>query len=243
MVATDRSRLTFLGHACIAVEHPSGWRLCIDPFPEEGFAGHSALDALPDTFTHALATHDHLDHAAFHAVPSARRIGLPAAASPGDVPAGLLVESRLAPHDEYGGRLRGGLVHLVRLVFAPSEGAPPVVLLHAGDLGEVPAGPLLAWLRERPVDVLLLPVGGHYVLSPSAALETAHLVRPRCVVPLHARDQGIPLPVMEPLAVFLGLTPHAPEQRVLDLTALPPAGSCTVQPLRPARLRRPAGAM
>ena len=205
MSPTPSIELTFHGHACIGLRTPTA-HLCIDPVPAAGFAGFSDLLPLPDHFTHAVATHAHADHSAFREVTSACALPLPGLRE--DSVPGLRIESRLAPHDEYGGRLRGGMTHLLRIT-VDDAGAGPLTIVHAGDLGEVPAGGLLAWLRERPIDVLILPVGGYYVLSPWSALETICLCRPRTAVPVHAADQGIPLPVMAPLEALLRLVPAA----------------------------------
>lgn len=209
--------LTFHGHACFGLALPDGTHLCIDPVPAAGFAGHSNLQGLPDLFTHAWASHAHADHSAFHEVPSAR----PIVVSEGGLALGahLKLDHRLAPHDEYGGRLRGGLSAVLRATVT-LPGQPTLRLVFAGDLGEVPSGALLAWLRATPIDVLVLPVGGYYVLSPQAALETTYLVRPGAVVPVHARDQGIPLPVMAPVADFVRHWPSVVRHDALDLRSL-----------------------
>lgn len=239
MATTPSIELTFHGHACVGLRTPRA-HLCIDPVPVAGFAGHSDLLPLPDHFTHAVATHAHADHSAFGEVTSACALPLPGLREDG-VP-GLRIESRLAPHDEYGGRLRGGMTHLLRISVPRASGGTPLTIVHLGDLGEVPAGVLLAWLREQPIDVLIVPVGGYYVLSPLAALETIALCRPRTAVPVHASDQGIPLPVMAPLSSLLRLVPAALELPAWRPEHLPSAdesrGGIHLTVLDPVGVRR-----
>jgi len=183
--------ITFYGHACFGISRASGGAVVIDPFSPEGFNGAIALSAVPDTFSLAFSTHAHADHAALHAVPSARRVHAPYEED------GLRITSTLAAHDEYGGRLRGGMVELVRLTTAG------VTILHCSDLGERPAGSLARWLTSEPVDVLIVPVGGYYTLGPDGAAEVAALVRPRYVIPCHSSDDGVKLAELGPREPFV----------------------------------------
>jgi L-ascorbate metabolism protein UlaG (beta-lactamase superfamily) len=171
-------KLRFYGHACFGVEIGST-SLCIDPF-EPG--PHIDLPSLPDHFTHWVATHEHDDHNAGHAIPSAERFHAPGAL------AGIRIERAEAAHDEFGGRLRGGMTDMLRIT---GNGA---TLLHCGDLGERPSGGVLRWLAQVPIDVLIVPVGGYYTLGTDGALELARLLQPRAVVPCHAAEHGATFP-------------------------------------------------
>lgn len=182
--------LRFFGHACFGVQTEEA-HLCIDPFESGGFGGAVTLPPLPDAFTHWIATHEHGDHNAGHTLPSAVRVAAPPAGCVTTV-GDLRIEATLAAHDEFGGKLRGGLTALLRVTTPTPEG--PQVIVHCGDLGERPTGALLDWLLETPIDVLIVPVGGYFTLGPDGAAEVVRLVQPRTVVPCHAREHGVSLP-------------------------------------------------
>jgi L-ascorbate metabolism protein UlaG (beta-lactamase superfamily) len=180
--------VTFCGHATFDVTLPDGRRLCLDPYQAGGFGGLVALPPLPDHFDLALCSHEHGDHNAVEAIPAARRIAAPFADNT------LRIDGVVAPHDEHGGRLRGGLVTLHRI------SAGGVTLVHCGDLGERPAGALLDWLRERPIDLLLAPAGGHFTLGPDAFCELVALTQPALSMPCHTADDGTRFAELAPVA-------------------------------------------
>lgn len=167
--------LRFFGHACFGVEIGSV-SLCIDPY-EPG--PNISLPPLPDTFTHWVPTHEHSDHNAGHAIPAAERLRAPARLP------GIRIERVGAAHDEFGGRLRGGMTDVLRV----TDDAGTTVV-HCGDLGERPTGDLLRWLGERPIDVLIVPTGGYFTLGPDGALELARLLQPEATIACHAAEHG-----------------------------------------------------
>lgn len=168
-------RLRFYGHACFGIQ-VGDTSLCIDPY-EPG--PQIALPPLPNVFTHWVATHEHTDHNAGHAIPRACRVRPPARLP------GVRLERMVAAHDEFGGRLRGGLTDILRLT--ADDGT---TLIHCGDLGERPTGALLRWLTETPVDVLVVPTGGYFTLGPDGALELAELIQPKATAACHAAEHG-----------------------------------------------------
>ncbi len=176
--------LRYYGHACFGlnaidgVQHtPTGSRFVIDPYPADGFGGRLALAPLPDHFDFAVCSHEHADHSAVHEL-RARRVHPPDSAD------GVVIDAHRVFHDEYGGRLRSGSSNMLRLRCGG------VTVIHAGDIGERPTGAALRWLRESPVDALIVPVGGFFTLGPDGAAELAALVQPRFVVPCHGQEGG-----------------------------------------------------
>ncbi|MFT4703502.1 MAG: L-ascorbate metabolism protein UlaG (beta-lactamase superfamily) [Bradymonadia bacterium] len=179
----------FHGHACFSLER-AGKRLVLDPFEPGSLGGAVQLPALPDHFDAVLCTHEHADHAARHAVPSAADIGGRAEF------AGIGITSHAVFHDEHGGSLRGGTSNMLRLR------SPEGTVLHCGDLGERPTSAALEWLRAVPIDVLLVPVGGYFTLGADGAAELVSLLNPRVVVPCHSADDGVALAQLSRRAPF-----------------------------------------
>lgn len=219
--------LRFFGHACFGVQTEEA-HLCIDPFESGAFGGAVTLPPLPDAFTHWVATHEHADHNAGHTLPSAARVAPPARGCTTEV-GDVRMEATLAAHDEFGGKLRGGLTALLRLTVPTPDGAK--VIVHCGDLGERPAGALLDWLLAVPTDVLIVPVGGYFTLGPDGAAEVVRLVRPHTVVPCHAREHGVTLPELGSVGAFYErLGPPEPRARIDWETSPPPVVALALPP-------------
>lgn len=171
-------RLRLLGHACFELQLPTGELLIIDPYAAGDFGGRVALRPLEDRHCLAVATHMHRDHAAFDAIPNAGVIAAPYA------DAALRMTAIVASHDEFGGRLRGGLVQILCIEAAGSR------IAFCGDLGERPTRSLLAQLLAFAPDILVIPVGGYFTLDADGAAELVALLHPSVVVPCHSADDG-----------------------------------------------------
>jgi len=154
-------KLTWLGHACFAVEQ-DGYRIIIDPYIK--VVGH------PDVQTegHAvLCSHQHFDHNAKEGVAL-----LPQRENP------FAVRTVETCHDDQGGALRGpNTIHVLS--------AGGVTVAHLGDLGHPLTEQQLAELGA--VDGILIPVGGTYTLDAAEAREVCRAVNPKWVVPMHYR--------------------------------------------------------
>lgn len=189
-------RITWLGHACFALES-GGYRLVIDPYRD--VPGYGALQ----TSAHAVfCSHGHFDHAATECVTL-----LPPRPSP------FAVKALPCFHDEVRGAKRGeNTIHLFE-----SEG---LRVAHLGDLGHPLSSELLAALRE--CDVLLLPVGGVYTIDPAAAKQVAEAVNATVTVPMHCRRGALGFETLAEVEDFLSLYPPQRVRR-LDCAAFDPA--------------------
>jgi L-ascorbate metabolism protein UlaG (beta-lactamase superfamily) len=198
--------LRFHGHACISLTFASGRSMVVDPYKSGSMGGAVALPPLPDTFDLAIATHSHIDHAAFDAVPAAT----PVAASYRDDE--LATWSVTAAHDPLGGRLRGGTVQLLVIDVGP------VRIAHFGDIGERPRPALVAPFAGQRIDALVLPIGGYFTLGADGAAAWVDALRPRYAVPTHSADDGVILPELAPRADFVRRFAGAQTAHQLDLT-------------------------
>ena len=99
-------------------------------------------------------------------------------------------------HDGKHGLLRGkNTIYVVE-----AEGKR---VAHLGDLGHELKEKQLAALGS--VDVLLIPVGGHYTIDAPTAHRTAEAVGARLTVPMHYRGAGFGYEVIGPVEDFLAL--------------------------------------
>ena len=194
-------KLTWYGHSCFLVETAEGSAV-LDPYAPGSVPGLSLPPLRADL---VLCSHGHRDHgyAAGVALSGAR-------------PA-LRVERLETFHDDRKGALRGpNTVHILE-----AEG---LRLAHLGDLGHMLSPEQLAALGR--VDILLIPVGGHYTIGPDTALALAAAVGARITVPMHYRGEGFGYEVIGPVEPFL-----AGREKVLRLES---------NVLRPEEVETPA---
>ena len=187
-------KLTWYGHSCFLLETAEGSAV-FDPYAPGSVPG-LALPAL--TADAVLCSHGHRDHGFSEAVELS-----------GKKP-GFRVTEIASFHDDRRGLLRGkNTIHVVE-----AEGKR---VAHLGDLGHELNEKQLAALGK--IDVLLIPVGGHYTIDAKTADRVARAVGARLTVPMHYRGAGFGYEVIGPAEEFLAL-----RERVvrLDSTAFDP---------------------
>jgi L-ascorbate metabolism protein UlaG (beta-lactamase superfamily) len=189
-------KIKFHGHACFEFSDGSA-TLLIDAFlkPNNPAAVHTAGEVEP---THVLQTHAHQDHIA-DTVAVCKRTGAPAVAH--TEVAGWLGEQGVAEtHDpNLGGTVEfdWGWVKLVQAFHsntAPDgtsigQAAGMVIsiggktIYHAGDTCLFGDMTLIA--KRTPVDIAILPIGGHYTMDRHDAAYAASLIGAATVIPCH----------------------------------------------------------
>ena len=187
--------IRFLGHACFELSD-GDTRVLIDPF----LSGNpkAAVEASAVEPTAILLTHGHADHLG-DTVDIAKRAGCPVVAivELADEIGGAGVEQVHDPN--LGGTVKfdWGWVKLVpawHTAVTPS-GTPhtPAGLVvhvdgttvyHLGDTCLFSDLQLVA-RRGNPIDVAIMPIGGHYTMDRWDAVEAANLVGARTVIPCH----------------------------------------------------------
>jgi L-ascorbate metabolism protein UlaG (beta-lactamase superfamily) len=197
--------IRFLGHACFELSDGE-FRVVVDPFlaPHNPVAPVSADDLDP---THILLTHGHADHVA-DAVPLAKRTGAHCVAMV-ELANWLSDQGFEASDPNLGGtvKLEWGWVKLVQAfhtntIPGSSEspfsaetgiviGPPAGLVINIGGttvyhLGDTCLFGDLKLIAERtPVDVALIPIGGHYTMDRGDAAVAAGLIGAETVIPIH----------------------------------------------------------
>ena len=101
-------------------------------------------------------------------------------------------------HDDRGGALRGeNTISVVE--------AEDLRIAHMGDIGCMLTAEQLSALGR--VDLMMIPVGGHYTVDARGAREIVQAVKPGIVIPMHFRGRGFGFPVIgkvEPFLKFAG---------------------------------------
>ncbi|HZK29602.1 MAG TPA: MBL fold metallo-hydrolase [Clostridia bacterium] len=158
---TKDIRLIWHGHSCFEIRSREAV-IVFDPYLE--VPGYGKLDLQADL---VLVSHEHDDHNARERVTLSGRAP--------DVKIEVIETS----HDPEGGKLRGeNKVHIVTIAGKR--------IAHLGDLGRPLSRQETRQLQN--LDVLLIPVGGHYTIDAQEAAAIVRATRPDITVPMHYRD-------------------------------------------------------
>ncbi len=206
-----------IAHAKFFLELESGYRIVTDPYdPSTGYP------VAPLRADAVIVSHGHHDHSAVETVSGwtcqIREAGLRTLAPD------VTVESFPTFHDDARGAKRGE--NLVSVVEA--EG---LRVCHLGDLGHLPDTGLVERLGR--IDVLLVPVGGHFTIDAEQAAEVCRLLKPQTVIPMHYRTAYNASWPIAPVEDFLALMPAAETVDLLRITQ----GDLSCQP--PVAVLRP----
>ncbi|MFH1533276.1 MAG: MBL fold metallo-hydrolase [Pseudomonadota bacterium] len=180
-------RITYFAHACFGLEG-TGLRVLLDPYEPMGFGGRIRYTPIPGTWDVVVVSHEHADHA--HVAAS---FGTPDVLRGPGTARGLDLRVLSAPHGDAGGTVEA-TTRVGRLVLED------LAVVHLGDLG----GPLDETTAAvlRPVDVLFVPVGGHFTAGPAEALDLIAQLNPRVAIPMHYKTPHADLAI-GPLEDFL----------------------------------------
>lgn len=173
-------KLTYYGHASFLLES-DGTAILIDPFDAK--VGYMQPQVSPAAVT---VSHEHGDHnhvATGAGTPKVIR-GLAAGGKDWNT-----VHERVGPvtvtgvatyHDTSQGQDRGK-----NTIFVFE--AENLRVAHAGDLGHPLSAEQVSQLGK--IDVLMIPIGGHFTIGPSEAEMVIDQVRPRVVIPMHYKTE------------------------------------------------------
>ena len=178
--------ITWCGHACFLLESSCG-SVVFDPYAPGKVPGWK-LPAL--TADKVVCSHGHADHNWAEGVKLT----------------GRAFSGRLTQipsfHDDRRGALRGD--NLITLVEAED-----LRVVHMGDIGCALTAEQIAALGR--VDVLMIPVGGHYTVDADGAWEIARSLGAAIVIPMHYRGRGFGYDVIGTVEPFLKLAGNVKE--------------------------------
>ncbi|MFN7088359.1 MAG: MBL fold metallo-hydrolase [Candidatus Paceibacteria bacterium] len=176
--------LQWYGQSFFRIE-TQGKIIAIDPFSQDLQAGIPK----PPKFRAdlLLITHEHPDHNNISAIDGEPLIFR----GPGEYEAkDIFIEGIASFHDSAGGKERGE-----NTIFVIE--AENIRLVHMGDFGEA----RLSESQEEQigrVDVLLVPVGGHFTIGARQAQAIVNSLEPKVVIPMHYKLPGLKFPLDGP---------------------------------------------
>jgi len=178
-VSGSEISLEYLGHSAFLMEAEQ-LRILMDPYAPQ--VGYGSLEVDADLVT---VSHEHMDHNYTDAAPGAKVIrGLTSdglgwedvSFSEGN----LHIWGLSTYHDDASGKLRG---RNTAFIFDIGD----IRLVHLGDLGHLLGEGDVEKLGS--VDVLLIPVGGHYTIDAVEAKKVIEQLSPSIVIPMHYQTQ------------------------------------------------------
>jgi L-ascorbate metabolism protein UlaG (beta-lactamase superfamily) len=164
--------ITYHGHSCFKLKGKRGV-VVTDPFGS--YVGFSSSSLTADMVT---VSHQHKDHNAIEKVKGTDQHPKPFIIDcPGEYEVGgISVFGDRTYHDNSGGVERGENTVFTILL-------DDLRVCHLGDLGHA--------LTEEQVekiglvDVLFVPIGGHFTINPEQAVEVIRMIEPSIVIPMH----------------------------------------------------------
>lgn len=183
--------IRYYGHAMFGLT-ADGTTIVIDPFNDD--VGYPRPDVEPDA---VVTSHEHSDHGSVDLIRGRPKV-LRGLAQEGRTWAAL--DAHVGPmrvfgvptyHDAMQGRARGKNAVAV----LEAEG---LRVAHLGDLGHVLTPEQVRAIGA--VDVLMIPVGGHFTIGPAEADRVIAQLKPRVVIPMHFKTEvnpGWPIGTLE----------------------------------------------
>jgi L-ascorbate metabolism protein UlaG (beta-lactamase superfamily) len=182
-------QIRWLGHACFVIKLAGGKTIITDPFDEK--VGYPVPGIQADIVT---VSHQHFDHNAVHVVPGKPQVVQEKGKHQFD---DVVITGIPCFHDDVGGTKRGG-----NLIFViQAEG---LKICHLGDLGHIPTPEQVT--RIGVVDLLMVPVGGHFTIGAEEAFQVVQVLKPKIVLPMHYKTKYLDFPIRS-VDDFLGHFP------------------------------------
>ena len=176
-------KITWLGHSAFLLE-TGGIRIVTDPYNEK--VGYKLITIPADVVT---VSHEHRDHNYTASLKGNPRV----IRGSGQVQyMGINFQGISSFHDEAKGSKRGENT----LFVIETEG---LRLCHAGDLGHELR--LETVQKIKPVDILLIPVGGTYTVDAGIATKLCETLDPKIAIPMHFKTPvmiNFPIATEEP---------------------------------------------
>ncbi|MCL2063740.1 MAG: MBL fold metallo-hydrolase [Candidatus Cloacimonetes bacterium] len=182
--------LKWYGHAMWSLI-TENFHIILDPYANIGYEMPKELTA-----DIVISSHEHFDHNNFKLIlPNFQKIS--------QIGTYQLTHCKVKMIEASHGRVNEknlGDTYLIHITF---DG---VTLLHCGDLGVVLNEDLLKEIGE--VDILFIPVGGHFTINAEKAKEVIELLTPKFVFPMHYKTEKSTIDFIETIEPFAELYPN-----------------------------------
>ncbi len=183
-------KIKYIGHSCFLVTTEGGTRIITDPYEPGSYDGAVKYRPVGEDADIVLVSHGHPDHNHTASVSGNPSVVDEAGANTID---GINILGVSTYHDTSEGSERGG-----NIIFRFE--ADGLALCHLGDVGHTLDDATAHQLR--PVDILMLPVGGFFAIGSDEADDLIDSLMPGLVIPMHFKTDGVDFPIA-PVEDFL----------------------------------------
>ncbi len=198
--------IVWLGHSCFRL-HDADMVVITDPFP-------ASLGLTPDTRPASVVTisNPHPNHGNWKEVPGDPKVF----AAPGEYEYnGVTVRGVMTPLGEDTPQDQRNVAYSIEI--------DSISICHLGDI----SSPLTTRQVDelKPVDVLLVPVGGRCTLDIDQVYQTLQDLDPKIVIPMHHETPGVKVELdgLDPFVRRMGLELGQPQPRLVVTTGNLPA--------------------
>lgn len=177
-------KIKWFGQSAFLLETTDGRKLVTDPYDSGSYDGAVGYEEIQIAADVATVSHVHPDHDGVDNLPH-KPATVIRDTDPREV-AGFNVYGIHTYHDESQGSERGENIIFV----IEAEG---LRICHLGDLGHSLSEEDLKKLGD--VDILMIPVGGHFTIDAAQATRIAHQINPRVIIPMHYKTKVLGFPI------------------------------------------------
>jgi L-ascorbate metabolism protein UlaG (beta-lactamase superfamily) len=198
-------KVRYLGHAAFELSLEDGKKVVFDPYESGAYDGALAYGPITGAYDLAVVSHDHADHCCDSVTSKARKV----VDRTGEFDfEGVKITTVPTFHDESKGSERGKNLMAVIEV----EG---MKIAHLGDLGHALSAEEIKALKG--VDVVLIPVGGHFTIDGRTAADVIAAIEPKLVIPMHFKTDKVNFPI-KPVEEFTSLMENVEETGGSEIT-------------------------
>ena len=183
-------KITYLGHAAFYITSADGVKIITDPYKPGCFDGGIRYEAISEPADIVTISHDHDDHNETNIKGSPEFVRDPREQEI----KGIMIRGLEVFHDTSEGKDRGKNVIYSMMI-------DDLNVVHCGDLGHALSAEEVEKIGK--VDVLLLPVGGHFTIDGATADTVVQALKPKVVIPMHFKTDKCGFPIA-PVDEYIG---------------------------------------
>ena len=174
-------QIIWYGHSCFLIKTSIGKRILIDPFDNN--LGYDNSFPKCDLIT---ISHNHFDSSYLNSINSTTKVIKESGIFHLNF---FTIEGFNSFHDKCNGLKRGSNIIYI---FKDDEFS----VCHLGHLGHIPYSLVLEKLKN--IDILLIPIGGHFTLDGLESAKLCNLISPKYIIPMHYKTNKTSLYLDDP---------------------------------------------
>ena len=176
-------KIRWMGHASFLLTSSDGTKVLTDPYEPGGFGGALRYKGIEERVDLVTVSHDHGDHNYVKGLKGNPRV----ISMPGiQEERGVRFLGVASFHDRSQGKDRGS-----NIIFRWEMDG--ISICHLGDLGQGLSTTQISQIGR--VDILLVPVGGHFTIDAAEASTVISQLKPSLVIPMHFKTEVLDFPI------------------------------------------------